>query len=119
METIEKSTIRKQLLLQCLGVVEGIKYEVITVDEASRLFLKPYLTIWLEKHNFDKDFIDLMWRAIELEDLVSLGKDIFNKNLVEVHNDIIYQLQNSDGKDKLIKKSLCHFALNELDKIPD
>jgi hypothetical protein len=112
---IKKSIIKKQLLLHCLGIIEGVKQEVITMDEATRLFLKPYLSIWLEKHSFDRDFIDLIWKAIELEDLGSLGKDIFDKNLEEVYQDIIHELKNSNNNE-LISKSLCHFALNELDK---
>ena len=104
-KTYTKESIKKDILVYSLGYLNAIKYGIINLDytfynkslDINMGIIHPLFKmatiLWLEKNNFDKKFIELIYSIIQLEDVLSLNPDKFTKTLDKIIENVINMLK--------------------------
>jgi len=103
---IDKNSFQKQLLIYILGILDGIKKNVIDTDESFLVLFKPNVILWLKENNFDNDLINLIDEARELEDIKELIPNSFNDVVDKLYCETLSQLKESSKITNTIPTSL-------------
>lgn len=79
-----KESIEKVILLLNLGVITALKDKVITLDEAEQILYSPYTMSKLKKVNVSEEILAIMHMGTELEDVLSLIPDAYNRSIEDI-----------------------------------
>jgi hypothetical protein len=67
-----KNYLEKLILSLSIGLIDGIKSDVISIRDAERLLFSPRTLAWLKQLKLDKQIINLIHMGTEIEDIESL-----------------------------------------------
>lgn len=98
----DNSKDNKILLISILGILDSLKYEVITIDEAEKFLFSPYIIGKLKYSNIDNRIIEVLEKCTELEDIKDLIPEKYNFIVNELKQEVIRLLcfleENSNSK---------------------
>jgi hypothetical protein len=111
------------LLSLIIGLIEGIKSGVISIDEAEILLFTPGKLNWIKELKLDKTLYNLIHMGTELEDIKSLMPERLDSKLLEMLESakkilrkkppIIFDTSKLDQQllmKKTLKKKLCQYT---------
>lgn len=81
----------KIVLISLAGVLEALKREQISIDEAEKFLFSPHMITRLQKNNCDKRILDILERGCELEDIASLMPDRLMKTIDDLEG-MVFEL---------------------------
>jgi len=93
MDIKEQKSLKKQFLIYSIGILNSLQQNLITPNEAFSILFKPTVTEWLIENKFDKELIELIDKATELEDIKELVPHSYEKILTELHENALKQLK--------------------------
>jgi hypothetical protein len=93
MKNIEKSNSQRFLLIFVLGLINSLKNNLISLNEAEQLLFSPATAELLTKNSCDQKIIDLIHLGTELEDILSILPNNFSRTLDEIEKQAIFLLR--------------------------
>lgn len=82
-----KSIDEKVILINIVGVLESIKNNAITIDEAEKFIFSPYTRKKLCDINCDARIIEIVEKGCELEDIASLIPECFDEEIARLEEE--------------------------------
>lgn len=70
--TANNEQLEKLLLIISIGVIEGVKKEVLTIEEAENVLFTPYIMDFIQTKKIAPEVLDIVHLGTELEDIDSL-----------------------------------------------
>lgn len=122
--TYNKESIKREILIFSLGYLIGIKNKVIFISceyfdkELNRIMttqdplFKYGLLLWVKKNNFNKNFIELIDNILILEDILFLIPEKFDNELNALIGKVLKELE-SIPKSVVNEKSLYAYSLQK------
>lgn len=96
-----KNEIEKILLIMSLGILDSLEQEAITFQQAFRLFLRPYIAQYLEKHESEEEVVDFFNNICMLEDIAKLMPEKLSISINSSRNEALKLLRNIPLDDDL------------------
>lgn len=90
-----KEDIERFISILNLGVIEAVKNNSFSMQEATNYFFSPYTAQVLEEIGVGERLIDLIFLGCELEDVERLVPDKFNKSLENLKNKTVELLKDT------------------------
>lgn len=98
----DNSKDNKILLISILGILDSLKYKVITINEAEKFLFSPYIVSRLKNLDTDKRIIEIIEKCTELEDIKDLVPEKYDITMNELKQEVIKLLcdfeENSNSK---------------------
>lgn len=79
----------KLVLVSLLGIIEALKNNSLTIEEAEKFLFSPYMANKLQTGKCNGKIINIIEKGCELEDIVSLIPDNFLKIMDELEQEIL------------------------------
>lgn len=76
----------KIVLINLIGILEALKRNNLSIDEAEKFLFSPHTIAKLQKKKCDEKIIDILERGCELEDIELLIPDKLLKTINELEN---------------------------------
>ena len=83
----------KIILISIVGILEAIKNDKLSIDEAEKFLFSPYMVKKLRVKGCSESIIDILERGCELEDIASLIPEKLTKMVNELQN-MAFELMN-------------------------
>ncbi|MBN6888494.1 uncharacterized protein DUF3969 [Cytobacillus horneckiae] len=102
-----KEELEKILLLNVVGLIEGINENSITIEEAEKVLFSPYIMKLVDSMGISKEVLEVIHLGTELEDVESLIPEKLPESLIEIKEKSINLLEKRKEhkfQDKVIKK---------------
>jgi hypothetical protein len=87
----------QQELIKIIGVLDSLKSDALTIEDANRLLFAPKEVKRLESEGCSKLIIDLVWECCELENIQSLIPDKLESNIIKLKERAIELLKSYNG----------------------
>lgn len=108
----EQSNIVKLLTILSLGLTEGIRAKVVSIDDAQQLLYSPRTMKLLRELGCSEELIDLVHLGTELEDIESLLPERLADNLLQMSDSAMDALrkmpmicsEQSEWYDEILKR---------------
>ena len=102
-----KEELEKILLLNVIGLIEGLDGNFITIEEAEKFLFSPYVMTLLDSMGVSKELLEVIHLGTELEDVESLIPEKLSESLIEIKEKSINLLKKRKEyklQDKVIRK---------------
>lgn len=90
----------KIILISIVGILQAIKNDKLSIDEAEKFLFSPYMVGKLRIKKCNESIIDIIERGCELEDIVSLIPDKLSTAINELENMTLDLMKNYENFDK-------------------
>ena len=84
----------KIVLIVLIGILETLKRNTLSIDEAEKFLFSPRTVARLKKIKCDEKIIDILERGCELEDIESLIPDELLENISILETEVLELLNN-------------------------
>lgn len=74
----------KLVLVSLLGIIEALKNNSLSINEAEKFLFSPYMVNKLQTRKCNKKILDIIEKGCELEDVASLIPDTLLKTINEL-----------------------------------
>lgn len=110
--TLRKRTeIERLLLVMALGMLDSLEYGAITFEQAYRLFLRPYVSQYLEEYGSQEEILGFFNNLCMLEDVARLVPEELSISINSSRQEALSLLRNIP-----LNEDSELFWLNEFDK---
>nr|WEZ08478.1 DUF3969 family protein [Priestia flexa] len=102
-----KEELEKILLLNVIGLIEGLDGNFITIEEAEKFLFSPYVMTLVDSMGVSKELLEVIHLGTELEDVESLIPEKLSESLIEIKEKSINLLKKRKEyklQDKVIRK---------------
>ncbi len=102
-----KEELEKILLLNVIGLIEGLDGNFITIEEAEKFLFSPYVMTLVDSMGVLKELLEVIHLGTELEDVESLIPEKLSESLIEIKEKSINLLKKRKEyklQDKVIRK---------------
>lgn len=103
-----KEELEKILLLNVIGLIEGLDGNFITIEEAEKFLFSPYVMTLVDSMGVSKELLEVIHLGTELEDVESLIPEKLSESLIEIKEKSINLLKKRKEEyklqDKVIRK---------------
>lgn len=84
--TNNERQLEKLVLLNIIGIVNSLKENLITIEEAEKIIFSPYVMDLANTKGLSKELIDIIHMGTELEDIESLIPEQLDESLDQIKN---------------------------------
>ena len=84
----------KIILISIIGILEAIKCNAVTIDEAEKYIFSPRIIKSLRQKKCDEKIINIIERGCELEDICSLLPEKFDEVINQLKQETIILAEN-------------------------
>ncbi|MBD7938789.1 DUF3969 family protein [Cytobacillus sp. Sa5YUA1] len=109
LNTTSKEELEKIILLNVIGLIEGINENLITIEESENILFSPYIMELVDSIGISKEVLEVIHLGTELEDVESLIPENLSQSLIEIKEKSMTLLQKRKEhkfQDKVIKKNI-------------
>ncbi|MCM3322267.1 DUF3969 family protein [Cytobacillus kochii] len=109
LNTTSKEELEKIILLNVVGLIEGINENLITIEESEKILFSPYIMELVDSIGISKEVLEVIHLGTELEDVESLIPEELSQSLIEIKEksmNLLQQRKEHKFQDKVIKKYL-------------
>ncbi|WP_187371859.1 DUF3969 family protein [Robertmurraya massiliosenegalensis] len=107
LKATNKEDLEKVILLNIIGLIEGINENLITIEDAEKILFSPYIMELIDTMGISKEVLEVIHLGTELEDVESLIPEKLLECLKEIKEKSINLLEKRKGhkfQDRIIIK---------------
>lgn len=93
LNTTNTVELEKLLLINIIGLIEGLKKDLLTIEESEKVLFNPYTMDLLQSKGISKEILEIIHLGTELEDIESLIPEKLFESLIDIEHKSIAQLE--------------------------